>query len=208
MQKEKKLMALESLILEYSQKGRLNIKGAYLHYKNVPKKIMFERSIVERIKLRRGRLDEIKRKEQNINHEFFNAYFTGYQNPSSMYKKLSETEGEVNETRVDSIKKVLSKLKRIIEHAPKADVFKIDENEKIIDVAKKILEFNNKIQSEQRLKIAKPNQMLNRLQIFLAQLNAENNSERLKNGIRQLLHSLFRSTKKKKLQKISLDWLI
>ena len=191
------------------KKVGLIFTGAYLHYKNVPKKIMFERSIVERIKLRRGRLDEIKRKEQNINHEFFNAYFTGYQNPSSMYKKLSETEGEVNETRVDSSKKVLSKLKIIIEHAPKADVFKIDENEKIIDVAKKILEFNNKIQSEQRLKRATSNQMLNRLQIFLAQLNAKHNSERLKNGIRQLLHSLFRSTTtKKKLQKISLDWLI
>ena len=84
---------------------------------------------------------------------------------------------------------------------PEDKRFKIDENEKIIDVAKKILEFNNKIQSEQRLKIAKPNQMLNRLQIFLAQLNAENNSERLKNGIRQLLHSLFRSTKKKNYKK-------
>ena len=144
MQKEKKLMALENLILEYSQNGRLNIKGAYLHYKNVPKKIMFERSIAERIKLRRGRLDEIKRKEQNINHELFNAYFTGYQNPSSMYKKLSETEDEVNEARVDSIKKVFSKLKRIIEHAAKADVFKIEENEKIIDVAKKILDLITK----------------------------------------------------------------
>ena len=105
---------------------------------------MFERSIAERIKLRRGRLDEIKRKEQNINHELFNAYFTGYQNPSSMYKKLSETEDEVNEARVDSIKKVFSKLKRIIEHAAKADVFKIEENEKIIDVAKKILDLITK----------------------------------------------------------------
>ena len=40
--------------------------GAYLHYKDVPKETMFERSIEERIKSRRGRLDEIKRKEQNI----------------------------------------------------------------------------------------------------------------------------------------------
>ena len=40
--------------------------GAYLHYKNVPKEAMFERSIAKRIKLRRERLDEIKRKEQNI----------------------------------------------------------------------------------------------------------------------------------------------
>ena len=71
---------------------------------------MFERSIAERTKLSRGRLDEVKRKEQNINDELFNAYFTDYQNPSSMYKKLSQTKGAVNEFRVDSIKKVLSKL--------------------------------------------------------------------------------------------------
>ena len=31
-----------------------------------------------------------------------------------MYKKLSETKAAVNEVRVDSIKKVLSKLQRII----------------------------------------------------------------------------------------------
>ena len=61
--------------------------GAYLHYENIPKETMFERRIAERIKLRRRRLDEIKRKEQNINNELFNAYFTDYRNPSSMYKK-------------------------------------------------------------------------------------------------------------------------
>ena len=44
--------------------------GAYLHYKDVPKETIFERSIEERIKSRRGRLDEIKRKKQNINNEF------------------------------------------------------------------------------------------------------------------------------------------
>ena len=71
---------------------------------------MFERSIAERTKLSRRRLDEVKRKEQNINDELLNAYFTDYQNPSSMYKKLSQTKGAVNEFRVDSIKKVLSKL--------------------------------------------------------------------------------------------------
>ena len=48
--------------------------------------------MAERIKLRKKRFDEIKRKEQNINNELFKAYFTDYQSPSSMYKKLSETE--------------------------------------------------------------------------------------------------------------------
>ena len=50
-------------------------------------------------------------------------------------------------------------------------------------------------QQGKRLKILTPNQMLNRLPITLAQLNAGNNSEKLKNEIGQLLHSLYRSKK-------------
>ena len=45
------------------------------------------------------------------------------------------------------------------------------------------------------LKILTPNQMLSRLPISLAQLKAGNNSEKLKNEIRQLLYSLHRSKK-------------
>ena len=52
-----------------------------------------------------------------------------------------------------------------------------------------------KNQKEQRLKILTPNQMLSRLSITLARLQAGNNSERLKNEIRQLLYSLYRSKK-------------
>ena len=43
------------------------------------------------------------------------------------------------------------------------------------------------------LKILTPNQMLSRLPISLAHLKAGNNSEKLKNKIRQLLYSLYRS---------------
>ena len=45
------------------------------------------------------------------------------------------------------------------------------------------------------LKILTLDQMLNRLPITLAQLKAGNNSEKLKNEIRQLLCSLYRSKK-------------
>ena len=45
------------------------------------------------------------------------------------------------------------------------------------------------------LKILTPDQMLRRLPITLAQLKAGNNSEKLKNEIRQLLYSLYRSKK-------------
>ena len=43
------------------------------------------------------------------------------------------------------------------------------------------------------LKILTPSQMLSRLPITLAQLKAGNNSEKLKNEIRQLLYSLYHS---------------
>ena len=58
--------------------------GAYLHYKNMPKETMFERSIEERIKLRTERLDETKKKEQNISNKLLKEYFTDYQSPSNM----------------------------------------------------------------------------------------------------------------------------
>ena len=64
----------------------------------------------------------------------------------------------------------------------------------IVDIAENILEFNRQ-QQGQGLKILTPNQMLSRLPISLAQLKARNNSEKLKNKIRQLLYSLHRSKK-------------
>ena len=50
-------------------------------------------------------------------------------------------------------------------------------------------------QQGQGQKILTPNQMLCRLPISLAQLKVGNNSEKLKNEIRQLLYSLYRSEK-------------
>ena len=55
--------------------------------------------------------------------------------------------------------------------------------------------FNGSSTGGECLKILTPNQMLSRLPITLAQLKAGNNSEKLKNEIRQLLYSLYRSKK-------------
>ena len=55
--------------------------------------------------------------------------------------------------------------------------------------------YSNRQQHGGGLKISTPNQMLCRLSIPLAQLNAGNNSEKLRNEIRQLLYSLYRSKK-------------
>ena len=72
---------------------------------------------------------------------------------------------------------------------------KIEQPDKILKIVEEILEFNRQNQQGKGLKILTPNQMLSRLPITLAQLKAGNNSEKLKNEIRQLLYSLYRSKK-------------
>ena len=88
---------------------------------------------------------------------------------------------------------------------PRDRAFKIQENEKIIDIAEKVIEHDRQNQG-QGSKILTPNQILSRLPISLAQLKAGNNSKRLKNEIRQLLYSLYRSKKlTKNIYKILVD---
>ena len=60
-------------------------------------------------------------------------------------------------------------------------------------IVKEIRYFNK--QEDLGFEILTPNQMLSRIPITLAQLNAGNNSHKLKNEIRQLLYSLCRSKK-------------
>ena len=69
-----------------------------------------------------------------------------------------------------------------------------EDSELIVKMVEKILKFNKQDkQKGQGINILTPNQMLNRLPIALAQLQAGNNSNKLKNEIRQLLYSLYRS---------------
>ena len=70
---------------------------------------------------------------------------------------------------------------------PENKISMIKGNEKIINIVERILYFNNKALT--------PNQMLSRLPIILAQLKAGNNSEKIKNEIRQIFYSLYRSKK-------------
>ena len=69
---------------------------------------------------------------------------------------------------------------------------------KILNIIENILNFTLKEQKNQEypgsgLKILTPTQMLSRLPITSAQLKAGNNTEKLKNDIRQLLYSFYRS---------------
>ena len=158
-------------------------------------KTIVERNITEGVKLRKQRLDIINKKKENINNELFNHYF-GYLNPIIMLERLRNDESdEKNKDLVESINKKLTKMKNIVKNVPKDKVSRVEENEKIIDIVERILELNSEKQLGLGLKILTPNQMLSRLPITLAQLKAGNNSEKLKNEIRQLLYSLQRSKK-------------
>ena len=158
------------------------------------KKPKSEESIAEITKLRGRRLDEIAQKKKRIDFNLFNYYFK-YSSPSDMYKGLNKADTESNKVKVDFIKDDMINFKKDIENASKDDVDKIEKMNKIANIAERILYFNNENQEGSGLKILTTNQMLSRLPITLAQLKAGNNSEKLKNEIRQLLYSLYRSKK-------------
>ena len=106
---------------------------------------------------------------------------------------------------VNIIKNGLSDLKDEIKEMSE-DEIKTEKPGKILEIVEEIIEFNEQNQSGIGLKILTPNQMFSRLPITLAQLKAGNNSEKLKNEIRQLLYSLYRSKKlTKKLYKSLID---
>ena len=123
----------------------------------------YEKGIAERTKLRKQRFNEIANEEQDINNDLFKEYFK-YQSQSNMYNELDETKNtEANQIRVDFIKETLNKLQKTIDDVPKDKAYKIEENRKIINIVKHILEFNELNPQGQGLKFLTPNQMFNRL---------------------------------------------
>ena len=112
-----------------------------------------------------------------------------------MAKKLYELKNKKeNDKLVNVIKSGLSDLKSKIKKMSE-DEKKIEKPDKILKTVEEILEFNKENQSGKVLKILAPNQMLSRLPISVAQLKVGNNSDKLKNEIRQILYSLYRSKK-------------
>ena len=111
-----------------------------------------------------------------------------------MYKVLRTlNDKEKNSNLVDMFNSALKYLKEDIKNMSEEEK-EIEKPDEIVRVVEMILEFNKiKQQKGQGIKILTPNQMLSRLPIALAQLQAGNNSENLKNEIRQLLYSLHRS---------------
>ena len=108
-------------------------------------------------------------------------------------KKLFEIKHKKkNEDFVEEIKNRWSKLKDSIKKTSR-DGKDNEKIEKILEIVEEILDFNKHSQKGEGIKILTPNQMPNRLPFALAQLQAGNNSNKLKNEIRQLLYSLYRS---------------
>ena len=121
----------------------------------------------------------IAEEEAHINKELFIKHFN-YQKPSDMLNHLYETNDINNNNKLVSVIFSGKKdLKKEIKEIPKEEK-KIEKPDNIVKFVEEILKFNKQYQEGQGIKILTPNQMLSRLPISLAQLQAGNNSEKLK----------------------------
>ena len=136
--------------------------------------------------------ESIIKKEADVNSELFMKHFN-FQNPSDMHKNLYQINDKEKKNKlVNVINSGLKDLKEEIKEMSEEEI-NTEKPDKIVEIVEDILRFNKQKQEGQGIKILTPNQMLSRLPISLAQLKAGNNSEKLKNEIRQLLYSLYRS---------------
>ena len=137
----------------------------------------------------------IENESKSINYDLFKKHFN-FVVPSALIKQSYEIKNKnKNNGLVNVIKSGLSDLKDEIKKMSE-DEKEIEKPDKILKIVEEILDFNNKQnQIGKGLKILTPSQMLSRLPISLAQLKVGNNPEKLRNEIRQLLYSLYRSKK-------------
>ena len=139
-------------------------------------------------------LAQIKEEQKNIDINWFKNVFN-YKTPDEMLKYLPSLKTTDNYNQATSlIEENCTDFKDEVEIMSEGD--KKNKGVKILNIIENILNFTLKERKiGQGLKILTPNQMLSRLPITLAQLEAGNNSEKLKNEIRQLLYLLYRSKK-------------
>ena len=124
-------------------------------------------------------------------NELFKKHFSSFGKPGDMFDLLYDiNDKEKNSELVSVINSGLKELEEEIKKMSENER-KNEKSDEIVRIVKRILRFTNQKKKEQGLKILTPNQMLSRLPITLGQLKAGNNSEKLKNEIRQLLYSLY-----------------
>ena len=141
-------------------------------------------------------IDEFKKyiieKETKINKELFKNYFS-FQIPSALLKGLYKiNDKEQHSKLVNVINNGLKVLKEEIKKMPEKEK-EIEDPELIVEIVEEILKLNEQNQQGEGITILTPNQMLSRLPISLTQLQAGNNSEKVKIEIRQLFYSFYRS---------------
>ena len=141
-------------------------------------------------------IEYIGNESKSINCDLFKD-FSDFWVPSALAKKLYETKNKRNNSKLlNTIKDRWSHLEDKVKEMSE-DEKEIEQPDRILKIVEEILNSNKEIWQKEglRLKILTRNQMLSRLLISLAQLKTGNNSEKLKNEIRQLLYSLYRSKK-------------
>ena len=138
-------------------------------------------------------IKQITDEEKDINEEVFKKYFK-VQRSSDMLVFLSKNNDTVMKIQlVNLINSGLKDWKEEIKKMSEAEI-EIEKPDKIVNIVEKLLKFNEQNQQKgQGIKLLTPNQMLNRFPIALAQLQAGNSFNKLKNKIRQLLFSLYHS---------------
>ena len=177
-------------IIDFFEKGIFPYKGNIFKIKEEKSE---EESKEERIK---NFIKYIEDESNGINYELFKKHFN-FVVPSALVKQLYETKNKnKNNELVNVIKSRLSDLKYQTEKMSKEEIGN-EKPDKILKIVEEIIDFNKKNWKQQGLglKILTLNQMLSRLPISLAQFKAGNNSQKLKNKIKQLLYSLYHSKK-------------
>ena len=126
----------------------------------------------------------------------FKKYFD-FSTPIDLTNKLYKIkDAKKTSELVEKIRNRWSNLKDKFKEISKEEI-KYEKPDDILGIVNKITDFNKKIKKQwgTGLKILTSNQMLSRLSISLARLKAGRNSEKIKNEIRLLLYSLYRSKK-------------
>ena len=120
-------------------------------------------------------IEYIENESKEIHYDLLKNYFN-FVVPSALAKQLYATKDKnKNDKLVEEIRNRWSNLKGKVEKMSQNEK-EIEKPDKILKIVKEILDFNKKIRKQQglELKILTPNQMLSRLPITLAQLNAGN----------------------------------
>ena len=126
--------------------------------------------------------EQIIKEETDINADLFKKHFN-FQRPSNMLKSLYKVNTNQNNELVNVINSGLKDLKEKFKEMPEEE-WETEKPNNIVKLAEEILSFNKQKQQGEGVKILTPSQMLSRLPISLAQLQAGNNSEKLKIEIR------------------------